>query len=167
MKFIKNWAPFLILIGIVLVFLLAGLRLVAVVSGSMEPTIPVWSLCVASKRVSYDELELGDVVVYVRRSDGKRIIHRVVEITDEGIVTKGDANSVSDGVSVGPDNIYAKYLFHIPWLGRLTMLYRTKGGIAVIAVVFAAICFLSFGGEKKKPQKPEEPAGETQLPEDK
>ena len=48
-----------------------------------------------------------------------RIIHRVIEITPEGMITKGDANSVSDGLSVGQDNLYGKSLFYIPYLGYL------------------------------------------------
>ena len=56
-------------------------------------------------------------MVYNRRSDDMRIIHRVIEITSEGMITKGDANSVSDGFSVGRDNLYGKSLFYIPYLG--------------------------------------------------
>lgn len=40
-------------------------------------------------------------MVYYRRSDHTRIIHRVTEIKPNGMVTKGDANSVTDGLSDG------------------------------------------------------------------
>lgn len=107
----------LILAGVLLFGAISGLRLCSVVSGSMEPTIPTWSLCVINTKVDYDAVALGDVVVYKRRSDGKRIIHRVVEITPEGMITKGDANRSDDGVSVGRDNLIGKKLWHIPYLG--------------------------------------------------
>ena len=38
------------------------------------------------------------------------------------MVTKGDANSVTDGLSVGRDNLFGKYLFHIPYLGYFSKL---------------------------------------------
>ena len=104
---------------LMLLGLIGGIRPCSVISGSMEPNLPTWSLCVIDTRISYDEIQTGDIVVYNRRSDGMRIIHRVIEITPEGMVTKGDANSVSDGLSVGRDNLYGKSFFHIPYLGYL------------------------------------------------
>ena len=167
-QFLKAWAVPLILLILVAVFLLSGYRLVAVVSGSMEPTIPVWSLCLADTNAAYEDIQVGDVVVYIRRSDGKRIIHRVVEITDQGMVTKGDANAISDGVSTGPDNLFAKYLGHVRWLGRLSQLYRTPAGIAVVAVLLGVLGFLSFSDGKKKKGQPEknEAAAEKAPPAD-
>lgn len=97
--------------------LICGIRPCSVISGSMEPNLPTWSLCFIDTRISYDEIQTGDIVVYNRRSDDMRIIHRVIEITSEGMITKGDANSVSDGFSVGRDNLYGKSLFYIPYLG--------------------------------------------------
>ena len=88
---------------ITLLFLgqISGIRLCAVVSGSMEPNLPTWSLSIVNTKASYDSIQTGDIVVYYRRSDHTRIIHRVTEIKPNGMVTKGDANSVTDGLSVG------------------------------------------------------------------
>lgn len=106
--------PVIMLLGII-----SGIRPCSVISGSMEPNLPTWSLCFIDTRISYDEIQTGDIVVYNRRSDNMRIIHRVIEITPEGMITKGDANSVFDGLSVGRDNLYGKSLFYIPYLGCL------------------------------------------------
>lgn len=124
---------------VLLVYLIGPIRLCFVPSGSMEPNIPTWSLCVINARTPYEAIEVGDVVVYNRRSDNLRIIHRVIEITDGAMVTKGDANQVSDGPSVTPDNLYGKYLFHIPGVGRVLYLAKTPVGIAVTAVVIVAL----------------------------
>lgn len=109
---------------ITLLFLgqISGIRLCAVVSGSMEPNLPTWSLSIVNTKASYDSIQTGDIVVYYRRSDHTRIIHRVTEIEPNGMVTKGDANSVTDGLSVGRDNLFGKYLFHIPYLGYFSKL---------------------------------------------
>jgi len=104
----------------------------AVQSGSMEPTIPTYSVCLVSTHVSYDGLKAGDIVVYERESDNKRIIHRVTEITPEGIVTQGDANLLDDGVSVTPENLYARYVGHIPYLAHFANLFHSPFGICII-----------------------------------
>ena len=145
----------LIAIAVLLLFyLISGLRLCVVESGSMEPNIPTGSLCIVNTRAAYDDLELGDVVVYVRQSDGKRIIHRVVEITEEGIVTKGDANRSTDGLSVTAENLYAKNLFHIPYLGRISMAVRKPGGIAIIVLLALALIGVEvFGGRKEREEE--------------
>jgi signal peptidase I len=128
---------------------LGPFRLCAVPTGSMEPNIPTWSLCLVNVKTPYEDIETGDIVVYERKSDGLRIIHRVIAITDAGMVTKGDANSIDDGVSVTPDNLFGKYLGHIPQLGRLPMLIRTPAGIAVIAVLAIGLLVWSVADDAK------------------
>ena len=122
MRYIKKSSSTWIFVTVLVIMLLgiiSGIRPCSVISGSMEPNLPTWSLCFIDTRISYDEIQTGDIVVYNRRSDDMRIIHRVIEIEPEGMITKGDANSVSDGLSVGRDNLYGKSLFHIPYLGYL------------------------------------------------
>lgn len=144
----RLWLPIVLLLIIGFNFL-GPFRMCAVPTGSMEPNIPTWSLCLVNVRTPYEKIEEGDVVVYVRKSDGLRIIHRVIAITDEGMVTKGDANSIDDGVSVTPDNLFGRYLFHIPKLGRLPMLIRTPAGIAVVAALAVGLLVWSVADDAK------------------
>ena len=121
------------------VFLLvqaSGLGLCAVQSGSMEPAIPTYSLCLVTRRADYSDLKIGDVVVYTRAADGARIVHRIVALTDAGAVTKGDANQMDDGVSVTADNLYAKYIAHVPYLGRVVTPHS--------AAALGLLAFLAF-----------------------
>ena len=136
-----------------LLYWITGLRLCSVESGSMEPNIPTGSLCIVNSKVKYEDVELGDVLVYIRRSDNKRIIHRAVEITEDGIVTKGDANSATDGVSVTPENLYAKYLFHIPFLGRISMAMRNTTGRVIILVLAAGLIALEIFSPRAEEKK--------------
>ena len=94
-------SPIVIVLVLLALYFILPFRLVSVVSGSMEPTIPTGSLCIVNIRRPYEKVEEGDVIVYVRKYDGLRIIHRVIEVTDEGLVTKGDHNQISDGLSTG------------------------------------------------------------------
>ena len=159
----RKYKDFLSILAVPVIFLLLYLilpyRLCFVPSGSMEPNIPTWSLCVINVRIPYEDIELGDVVVYSRHSDGTRIIHRVIEIRENALVTKGDANRSDDGPSVTPDNLYGKYLFHIPWIGKPLYYAKTPAGIAVTAGLILVLLFLSLRDGK---QKPEEDDGEGQ-----
>ncbi len=78
-----------------------GIRPMIVVSGSMEPVLPVGSL-VVTKAVTADEVEVGDVVGYWtgNRFIGVNpiILHRVIAITEEGYLLKGDNNETADRI---------------------------------------------------------------------
>ena len=129
---------------------LSGLRLCAVQTGSMEPAIPTYSLCLVTTRVDYDELAVGDIVVYTRASDGRQIIHRVVELTSGGAVTKGDANHSDDGVSVTPDNLYARYIAHIPGGARVSNAVLSPAGLAVLCLLAAALFLPELAGRRRR-----------------
>lgn len=89
--------------GTVLVLLLLGLLLVApsaspiqlgyVDSGSMAPTLEPGDGYVA---VPAGEVTEGEIVVFWSSNRGGFVTHRVVGQTDEGFITKGDANDVTD-----------------------------------------------------------------------
>ena len=139
-----------IVAAVLLLYLIGPIRLCFVPSGSMEPNVPTWSLCVINARTPYEDIEVGDIVVYTRQRDGLRIIHRVVEIRDDALVTKGDANQIDDGPSVTPDNLYGKYLFHIPGVGRVLYLARTPVGIAITAAIVLALLFWTAADDKRE-----------------
>lgn len=137
-------------IAILLFLLLSGLRLCVIQSGSMEPTIPTYSVCLVTTQVDYDDLSAGDIVVYTRQSDGQQIVHRIVDITDTGAITRGDANQTDDGVSVTPDTLYARYIAHIPCGGRIINAIRTPTGCAVIAVLVAVLLAWNVIDDKRR-----------------
>ena len=72
-----------------------------VASGAMEPILKVNDRVIVDKTVPFDELEINDIIVFLRPSGHDRtIIMRIVDITtnSEGekiIRTKGDANVAS------------------------------------------------------------------------
>lgn len=136
---------------LLLAMAISGIRLCAVVSGSMEPNVPTWSLCFVNTHVRYEDIRVGDVVVYKRHSDGRRIIHRVIEITDVGMVTKGDANYSSDGLSVGRDNLVGKSLFHVPYLGYCGKIAQYPAArVGAIGLLLAFLLWDAFGSKKEK-----------------
>lgn len=96
---------------------IAGFSVFRVVTGSMEPNIPVGSLLL-SKETPISQIETEDVVCFVSKEPataGKVITHRVVSIiqkTDGTIVleTKGDANLSADRRYVTAENLVGRVI---------------------------------------------------------
>jgi len=76
-----------------------------------------------------DELKPGDVIVYDIEGQSTPIVHRIVEIGEDGdIVTKGDHNPSYDPWE--PTRIHGKAVAVIPFLGWPKFLLTTSlGGI--------------------------------------
>lgn len=124
--------------------MLFGCKNMAVISGSMEPDIPVGSV-VCVKETDPSELTEGDVITYAM-SGSTMVTHRIVSIDKENrqIITKGDANDVEDGTPVTFDNVVGKEIFHIPLLGYLSIYIKTPLGIMVICGVLILLILLNF-----------------------
>lgn len=127
--------------------LISGAKGYAVTSPSMEDTLNVGDV-VFVKPVSFDELQVGDVIT-ATSSDGKSFFtHRVVEIDKANrlVTTRGDANGVDDPMPTEADRIVGRMWYSVPLLGYLTGLFsfgtsRYTGVIiiALVAVVLVAI----------------------------
>jgi signal peptidase len=98
----------------------------AVVSGSMEPTLYRGDLIV-SKGVSPEALEVGDIIVFKNPFPPRKyVVHRIVDIEDRGhhtyFFTKGDNNPEWDQkLGLAPpimdDWVVGEVSFVIPKLG--------------------------------------------------
>lgn len=114
-----------------------GVSSYAVLTGSMEPSIPVGSV-VYAKATDPSLLSEGDVIVFYDGRNEIPVTHRVVENqTSEGqVITKGDANDSNDITPIYYHNIIGKVVLHIPFLGRLFMPLGTLvGKLAVFAII--------------------------------
>ncbi|MFP8956517.1 signal peptidase I [Natrialbaceae archaeon A-CW3] len=95
---------FLGLVGLVVLLLILGqllgqpILLGYVATGSMEPTLNAGDGFVAVPSAVTDSPEVGDVVVFEATTlhGGGLTTHRIVGETEEGYVTKGDANPFTD-----------------------------------------------------------------------
>ena len=143
-------APVLVLLVIYGFFQITGLRLCAVQSGSMEPEIPTYSYCLIDTRVDYDSLKVGDIIVYDRPYDHMQVVHRIVAILDDGVITQGDANPVDDGILLTETDITGVYLCHIPGAGLAANLIRTPVGIGII---LAAVVLLLISDARSREKK--------------
>ena len=156
MKIIKGLinvlTTLIIVVGVIFVGLyICGITPYVVLSGSMEPTIKTGSLSFINKHVKYEKIKEKDVIAF-KMDDETLVTHRVDEITDNGFVTKGDANDDKDGGIVTRKNYVGKNIFWIPVLGYGVKVVQTTTGKIVFGtcVVLLFMAGLLLGEDKKK-----------------
>lgn len=96
-----------------------GFSLFRVVTGSMEPQIPVGSL-LWCQDTQIDAVAVDDIVCFYSQEgqmQGKVITHRVIRILTGAdgqllLETKGDANAVADIQYVSAENLIGKVIYH-------------------------------------------------------
>lgn len=116
----------------------------AVLTGSMEPELPVGSLLIISP-AEYKDIEIGDDITFVRDKNLTLITHRVIEKDDETqyITTQGIANNASDNPT-SYDNVVGKVVFHIPYIGYFIIWTSTLKGKILCGIVIAALVAFSI-----------------------
>lgn len=108
-----------------------------VVSGSMEPNIPVGSL-VYSHKEDPASLQAGDVIVFVDPARGSTpITHRIVsnDTAAGTIITKGDANDSEDANPATYNNVLGKVMVHIPRIGFIAAMLTSKPGKVITGLL--------------------------------
>jgi signal peptidase I len=98
--------------------------MLAVVSGSMKPTFERGDLIFIKGVDSISDIKIHDIIVY-QDSSGREIVHRVVNIQDNIITTKGDANPSGDP-PFPFDRVRGKVLFWIPRIGYISLWIRRE-----------------------------------------
>ena len=114
----------IIIVSIFVILRLFDIRLHAMSSESMASIIPRGSI-VVTRAIPPMSLRPGDIITFYNE-EGISITHRIEEVVsnymETGItvyVTKGVDNSNVDENVVRPNQIIGRYVFHIPWVGRL------------------------------------------------
>lgn len=134
-----------------------GFHLYTVVSGSMEPEIPMGSL-VYVKAVPPEEVSENDVIAFYGAGDVASIItHRVVansKVMGE-FITRGDANQAEDMRPVPYDSYIGKITLSVPGAGFLAQVFTSAAGkmTAVGAIGLAVVLQITAGFFKRKSEK--------------
>lgn len=121
-----------------------GCGAAVVLSGSMEPELSKGDLIIVSKSETYEK---NDIVVF--QSRGSLVVHRIVDIDKDTVITKGDANNTTDE----PINIIAikgKVRFCIPFVGNIVNFIKTPIGTICIIVVAILLIEIPRRNEKQK-----------------
>lgn len=111
-----------------------------VISGSMEPQVPIYSILYA-RPVDPSTLKAGDIASF--KVGSTTVVHRVKSnnVEKRTLVTKGDANEDVDFREISYDNVRGKVVKQYPVLGEVLMMYLTRCG-KVCLVLLAAVGIL-------------------------
>ncbi|MFC0682303.1 signal peptidase I [Lysobacter korlensis] len=127
----------------------AGATPLAVLTPSMEPTLPVGTLVVV-KPTPVQDVRLGDVITYqIKPGDPTLVTHRVVEVRsistgDIEFLTKGDNNDATDPTVVTAPQLKGKVWYSVPLAGFISMAVGTMLGPIVVPVV--GVLLLGYAG---------------------
>lgn len=128
---------------------LFGIQMYNVVTGSMEPQIPVGSLI----GVRYEEpsmLEPEQVITFIHRDS--IVTHRVVlnDVSNRELITKGDANAQEDMEPVPYKDVIGRMCFHIPIIGAIFAELSTLNGKIFLLALAAIGALMNMIGSKKQ-----------------
>lgn len=149
---------FIALLAIVLAAVLIsklgfGIEMKAVLTGSMEPELPVGSLLII-RPAEYEEIKVGDDITFVRDKNLTLVTHRVIQKDDETkrITTQGIANNAPDKPT-SYENVVGKVVFHIPVVGYFVIWTSTVKGKVICGIIIVALVALSILFSTSKPDK--------------
>jgi signal peptidase I len=138
---------------------------------SMLPTLEEGDLVVI-QNVPFSNLQVGDIIVYNPpcSATGSSVIHRIIEPSGGGFITKGDNNPYTDpsgGISRGAitaDCYVGKVVFVVPYIERIASLpYGTNYIIAALILIAIIYLWLGEPGHNKdtESEKATPPEGST------
>lgn len=165
----KRFIALLSSLAIALVMVLAAVSFVprafgytpyAVLSGSMEPELPVGSM-VFVRQVEPTDIAVGDNVTFYR-SDGAVVTHQVYEIDPvaQTIGTQGIANKNADGIIMHDaeytpfSSVIGTVSFCVPYLGFVNAYCTTMPGLLVVVAVLALLVAASIVLDRVVPDEP-------------
>lgn len=146
----KNIIKDVIIVALGVIIIWIGLQLAfgtenpfyVVASGSMIPELQVYDVLVVSGHVPFEDIKIGDIIVFDRPTGHDRVIvHRVVSITDDDpktIRTKGDNNVASIPGTDFPitENEYiGRVEYKIPQIGYVTQILKPPTNYILIVLV--------------------------------
>lgn len=127
-----------------------GIKIFAVQSGSMEPTIHVGSIVITKP---FQDYKVGDIVTFKTREEKlikrpkQTTTHRIYEVKkNKGqlvIITKGDANNAPDINTITEDLILGKIIIIVPLLGFFVNFTKTFPGLIILIIIPATIIIYS------------------------
>ncbi len=108
-----------------------------VLSGSMEPELPVGALLVIHRQENY---KIGEIVTY-EDENGTLVTHRLTAFENGKAVTKGDANNIEDE-PFPVSKICGKVRAVLPGVGGMILWLKTPPGLCAILLFGGILLFV-------------------------
>ena len=126
-------------------------------SGSMYPELAMYDIIVISGHVSFDDVKIGDIIVFDRPKDHSQVIvHRVVAVVDDDpktLRTKGDNNQnsmVGTDYPITNEEYIGKVVHVVPQVGFITKILQPPLNYIIIAVIIGIMIIRQISKNKKK-----------------
>jgi sortase B len=126
-------------------------------TGSMQPTLPVYSLVIIQPT---DTLKPNDVITFKQDSDAHPITHRFIGYAEDGsLITKGDANSALDvrSVPLQMSDVEGKVVYVVPFLVPFLSLafWSSLQGLISLGIIVLALAVIAgvYFKDKRKSLK--------------
>jgi signal peptidase len=140
-------------------------------SGSMVPVLEVYDVLVVDGKVPFQDIKIGDIIVFNRPNGHDRVIvHRVAELLDDNpktIRTKGDANPISipgTDYPITKSEYIGKVAYVIPQIGYVTRVLTPPINYIIIAVIIGIMIVKQYSkGKKDEPKFGIEPKKEQEM----
>jgi signal peptidase len=134
---------FALLVVVVLALLAPrfGWRADTVLSGSMEPALPVGSVEV-TRPVNVDDIQAGDIITFRSPTNGALMSHRVVDVLNgetHGFRTKGDNNEDVDPYVIPAESVVGRFAFKVDNAGRVVEYLKTPLGFILLGLIGFAL----------------------------
>lgn len=121
-----------------------GYGAAVVLSGSMEPTIRIDDLIIVAAQDAYQE---NDIVVY--QSGSMLVVHRIIELQPDTVITQGDANNAPD-TPVRKEMIKGRVIGCISGAGGIARLLKSPAATVTLVAGALLLSELTLRREKKK-----------------
>ncbi len=146
----KNVIKDILIVALGVIIIWVGLQVVfgtenpfyVVASGSMIPELQVYDVLIVQGHVPFEDVQIGDIIVFDRPSGHDRVIvHRVVSMTNDDPVTlrtKGDNNVASipgTDFPITEKEYIGKVEFQIPQIGYVTQVLKPPTNYILIVLV--------------------------------
>ena len=129
---------------------LLGYEAYNIVSGSMEPALPVGSVVYVAA-AEPESIEAGEIIAF--ESGGSVVTHRVTEnrfVVGE-FVTRGDANAREDLQTAPYSALIGRVEYHIPYIGMFLSVYASDvGKLYVLGFAACGVMFQLLAGRLRE-----------------
>ena len=168
-SFSKGIIKDIIIVGIGVLVIWIGLQIAfgtqnpfyVVASGSMIPVLEKYDVLIVQGHESFEEIKIGDIIVFNRPSDHDRVIvHRVASILEDDpktIRTKGDANPGSipgTDFPITEEEYIGKVAYTLPQVGYVTQLLKPPVNYVIIAIVIGVMIVKQVSKKKDEKELP-------------
>ena len=121
-----------------------------VVSGSMIPTLEIGDL-VITQSVPFSSIHVGQVIIFLRPTSSdtcsaETIVHRVVAITSQGLITQGDDRKTNPNPDepnswppVPAQCFKGVVVLAVPYLGLISMLIPYPWNYALVGLILVFV----------------------------